>query len=164
MEEEQMPANSQIVIRKYGDRRLYDTSGKRYVKLEDIKRMVREGAEVEVIDARTGRDLTRVVLTQIIVEDSREKESGPPLQLLRQMVMASDRATHEFLASYLTGALDLFKEAKSAMTSPLDYVRRMVAGSEEVEELRRRVQELEARLAVHEKPRRRVRARRKEAV
>ncbi len=153
MKAEQMTENYQTVIRKYGDRRLYDTSGKRYVKLEDIKRMVREGIDLEVVDARTGKDLTRVVLTQIIVEDSREKESGPPLQLLRQIVMASDRATHEFLASYLAGAMDLFKEAKSAVSSPLDYVRRLMAGDDEIEQLRRRVLELESRLAEREKPR-----------
>lgn len=153
MKTDQMAENSQIVIRKYGDRRLYDTSGKCYVKLEDIKGMVRGGADVVVVDSRTGKDLTRVVLTQIIVEDSREKESGPPLQLLRQIVMASDRATHEFLTSYLNGALELFKGAKSVVSNPLDSVRRLVAGNAEIEELQHRVQELEARLAERERPR-----------
>jgi polyhydroxyalkanoate synthesis repressor PhaR len=154
------------VIRKYSDRRLYDTSGSRYVKLDDIARMIREGVEVEVRDARTGKDITRVILTQIIMEDAREGDAGPPLPLLRQMVMASDRATHDFLAWYLNSTLDLYKkaqqtlrsrveEAKHVASSPLDFVRHLLAGqawppergSDEVEEMRRRIRELEERVA-----------------
>jgi polyhydroxyalkanoate synthesis repressor PhaR len=159
-------------IKKYGDRRLYDASASRYVKLDDIARMVREGVEVEILDARSGKDLTRVVLTQIIVENARDREMGPPLALLRQLIMASDKVTHEFLASYLNGAMDLYQkaqqtfqtkisDARSAVATPLDFMRRMVAGQApgsqegEIEDLRRRVQELEARLAgIGERPRR----------
>jgi polyhydroxyalkanoate synthesis repressor PhaR len=159
-------------IRKYGDRRLYDATASRYVKLEDIARMVREGIEVEVLDARSGKDLTRVILTQIIVENARDREMGPPLALLRQLIMASDKVTHEFLASYLNSAMELYQkaqqtfqtkisDARSVVSTPLDFMRRMVAGQApaaqegEMEELRRRVQELEARLVeIGERPRR----------
>src|SRR5262249_34010900 len=56
-----------VLIRKYSDRRLYDTSASRYVKLEDIARMMREGIDVQVRDARSDKDLTSMVLTPIIV-------------------------------------------------------------------------------------------------
>jgi polyhydroxyalkanoate synthesis repressor PhaR len=172
-------AGSTVTIKKYGDRRLYDTNAKRYVKLEDVARMIREGIDVEVVDARTGKDLTRVILTQIVMEEARDREGGLPMQLLHQLVMASDRATHEFLSWYLNGTLDLYKkaqekvrtrvsEAKAAVSSPLDFVRRLLAGetlppgsdSGEVEDLRRRVEQLESRLAelgepAPRKPRRR---------
>ena len=52
---------SPVIIKKYGNRRLYDTSGSGYVNLEDIARFVREGKEVQIVDAKTGRDLTRVI-------------------------------------------------------------------------------------------------------
>src|SRR5579872_1128509 len=89
------------VIKKYSDRRLYDPSASRYVTLEDIARMVREGAELKVVDARSGKDLTYVTLTQIILEDARQRETPLPLHLLEQLVRASDKATHEFLSWYL---------------------------------------------------------------
>jgi polyhydroxyalkanoate synthesis repressor PhaR len=155
-----------VLVRKYSDRRLYDTSASRYVKLEDIARMVREGIDVEVQDARSGKDLTSMVLTQIIVEDARDRQTALPLQLLQQLVKASDHATHEFLSWYLQSTLDLYQkaqesvrtrlsEAKNAVSSPLEFVRRLLAGQPwpatpqggEVEKLRRRVEELEARLA-----------------
>jgi polyhydroxyalkanoate synthesis repressor PhaR len=168
--------NPEVLIRKYGDRRLYDTGASRYVKLEDIARMVRDGIDVRVVDARSGKDLTHVILTQIIVDDAREREIALPLQLLTQLVRASDKATHDFLSWYLNSTLDLYKkaqdtvhtrlsDAKSAVASPLEFVRNLLAGHSwppppaqaqgqgtEIEELRRRVQELQTRLGKRKKP------------
>jgi len=167
-----------VIIKKYSDRRLYDASASRYVKLEDVAAMVREGIDVQVLDARTGKDLTSVTLTQIVMEEARERESALPLQLLRQLVQASDRATHDFLSWYLNSTMELYEkaqssvrtrlsEAKSVVTSPLEFVRGMLSGQQwppaagpnEAEELRRRVAELEARLAQKEKPRKKARKR-----
>jgi polyhydroxyalkanoate synthesis repressor PhaR len=161
--------NPQVLIRKYSDRRLYDTSSSRYVKLKDIARMVRDGIDVRVVDARSGKDLTHVVLTQIIVEDAREREIALPLQLLTQLVRASDKATHDFLSWYLNGTLDLYKkaqdtvqtrlsDAKNAVSSPLEFMRNLLSAQSppsashagEVEELRRRVEELQSRLTKHD--------------
>lgn len=156
--------NPEVLIRKYSDRRLYDTTSSRYVKLDDIARMVRDGIEVRVVDARSGKDLTHVILTQIIVEDAREREIALPLQLLTQLVRASDKATHDFLTWYLNSTLDLYKkaqdtvqtrlsDAKNAVTSPLEFIRGLLSGQplppapsneKEVEELRRRVAELQS--------------------
>jgi len=160
-----------VIIKKYSDRRLYDASASRYVKLEDIAAMVRDGIDVQVLDARTGKDLTNMVLMQIVMEDARERETALPLQLLRQLVRASDHATHDFLSWYLSSTLDLYQkaqtsvrtrlsEAKSVVSSPLEFVRGLIGGQQwppaaepgEAEELRRRVAELEARLAQVKKP------------
>jgi polyhydroxyalkanoate synthesis repressor PhaR len=65
-----------IVIKKYGNRRLYNTFDSRYVNLDEIAALVREGKQVQVIDAKTGEDLTRVTLTQIITEDAKDKPTG----------------------------------------------------------------------------------------
>lgn len=167
--------NPEVLIRKYSDRRLYDTNSSRYVKLEDIARMVREGIDVRVVDGRTGKDLTHVVFTQIIVEDARDRQIALPLQLLTQLVRASDKATHDFLTWYLNSTLDLYKQAqdsvqarltgaKSAVASPLEFVRNLLAGqasppakqeTTEIDDLRRRVEELQARLEQQEKSGRR---------
>ena len=164
--------NTEVLIRKYSDRRLYDTGASRYVKLEDIARMVREGIDVRVLDDRTGKDITHIILTQIIVEDAKDRQIALPLQLLTQLVRASDKASHDFLSWYLNSTLDLYKKAqetvstrlsgaKSAVTNPLDFVRNLVSGSSgpplathdrEVKELRQRVAELQARLEKRDKP------------
>ncbi len=174
--------NSEILIRKYSDRRLYDTTGSRYVKLDDIARMVRDGSDVRVVDGRTGKDVTHIILTQIIAETAKERQIALPLQLLTQIVRASDKATHDFLSWYLNNTLDLYQEAqksvktglsqaKSAASSPFDYLRNLLAGQSpppaaqdsEVERLRRRVEELQTRLAPQKKPARRAVKRKRRA-
>lgn len=169
-----------VVIKKYGDRRLYDSSASRYVKLEDIAKMIRDGIDVQVQDARTGKDLTSMILTQIVMENARDQGTALPLQLLRQLVTASDQATHEFLSWYLNNTLDLYQkaqqaaasgseklrtglsEAKSAVSSPLEFVRGLITlppkqEAGEVEKLRQRIEELEASLAKSARPARRAR-------
>ena len=158
------------IIRKYPNRRLYDTSAGRYVNLDDLAKMVREGVDVQVVDAKTGEDLTRVVLTQIIVEDAKGQQAGLPLELLRQLILASDRAGQEFIMWYLKSAFDAYQkvqeavqtrlgDVRSAALSPLTMVKTLLgapsaAASEgELEQLRRQVAELEARLE-RPKPRR----------
>lgn len=113
---------SAVIIKKYGNRRLYDTSGSRYVNLEDIAALVRNGKEVQVLDAKTGEDLTRVILTQIILEDARGGPSGLPLELLRQLVMTTDRVGRDFLMSYLKSAFDAYQKVHNSVQSTLSEV------------------------------------------
>jgi len=153
-----------VVIKKYGNRRLYDTTGSRYVNLDDIAALIRAGTEVRVEDAKTGRDLTRVTLTQIITEDAKQKPTGLPLELLRQLIVASDQARQEFIMWYLKSAFDTYQAVQSAvqnrignmqsaLLSPVDSVKRFLAGQpqppseeDELKSLRRRVAELETRV------------------
>jgi len=154
------------VIKKYGNRRLYDTAAKRYVNLDDIARLIRQGAEVKVVDATTGEDLTRVTLTQVITEDAKERPTGLPLELLRQLIVASDHARQEFIMWYLKSAFDTYQTVKDAvenrlanmqstLLSPADAVKRFMAtasppstasSASELEVLRQQVANLEARL------------------
>ena len=90
-----------VVIKKYGNRRLYDSSNSKYVNLDDIAEFIRAGKDVQVVDAKTGQDLTRVTLTQIITEDAKDKPTGLPLELLRQLIVASDEVRQEFVMWYL---------------------------------------------------------------
>ena len=73
-----------VVIKKYENRRLYDTTNSRYVNLEEVAQLVQSGKDVQVVDAATGEDLTRLVLTQIIVEDAKTPNSNFPLDVLRR--------------------------------------------------------------------------------
>ncbi|HYB77019.1 MAG TPA: polyhydroxyalkanoate synthesis regulator DNA-binding domain-containing protein [Candidatus Bathyarchaeia archaeon] len=157
---------SEVLIKKYGNRRLYDTAGSRYVNLDDLAALIRAGKQVRVVDAKTGQDLTRVVLTQIITEDARGKPTGLPLELLRQLIIASDEVRQEFLMWYLKSAFDTYQkvqetvqsrlsEVQSAILSPVDMMKRFLgagitppatAPPSEVDMLRQRVADLEVQL------------------
>lgn len=157
-------ANDRIVIKKYENRRMYDTSRSRYVNLEDLAALIREGADVQVLDAKTGDDLTRVILTQIITEDAKDQPTGLPLELLRQLIVASDKARQDFMMWYLKSAFENYQKVQEAIQSqlsgvrqaalsPLETVRRLftppaVPSSEpaELEQLRNRIAELEEQL------------------
>ena len=104
-----------VQIKKYGNRRLYDTAGSRYVNLDAIAALVREGKQVQIVDAKTGQDLTRVTLTQIITEDARDKPTGLPLELLRQLIIASDEVRQEFVMWYLKSAFDSYQKVQDAV-------------------------------------------------
>jgi polyhydroxyalkanoate synthesis repressor PhaR len=155
---------AKVVIKKYANRRLYDTSNSRYINLEDIAALVRNGKDLQVVDANTGEDITRVTLTQIIVEDAKDQPTGLPLELLRQLIVASDRVGQEFIMWYLKSAFDTYQkvqsslqtrltEMHSAALSPLQMMKNFIQStatekndesSQELEELRRRLAELEA--------------------
>ena len=128
---------AKVIIKKYGNRRLYDTSTSRYINLDEIAALVRNGTEVQVVDVKTGEDLTRVTLTQIIVENAKDQPAGLPLELLRQLVMASDHVGQEFIMWYLKSAFDTyqklqttiqggFSEVQSAALSPLSMMKKLV--------------------------------------
>ena len=156
-----------VVIKKYGNRRLYDSSNSKYVNLEDIAGFIREGRDVQVVDAKTGQDLTRVTLTQIITEDAKEKPTGLPLELLRQLIVASDEVRQEFIMWYLKSAFDTYQkvqdavqsrlgEVQSAILSPVDIMKQFLGAptlpqppakaEPELDVLQKRIAELEARL------------------
>ncbi|MBK9090863.1 MAG: polyhydroxyalkanoate synthesis regulator DNA-binding domain-containing protein [Holophagales bacterium] len=164
-----------IVVRKYENRRLYDTSSSRYVNLPEIAQLVREGAEVQVVDAKSGEDITRVILTQIIHEDARNKKGELPLPFLRELIVTSDRAFRDFLSWYADAALSAQRGAKEVFTPlahALPFLERTLetlrqkavpaaAGkaegapkTEDVEGLKARIAELEVQLAGRRSPRR----------
>ena len=103
-----------IVIKKYENRRLYDTSASSYVNLERVAQLVRDGCDVKVVEAKGGRDVTRQVLTQIIVENARDREGGPPLEFLKELVRASDRAHRDFFEWYLGSAAEVYRGVRGA--------------------------------------------------
>jgi len=169
---------AKVVLKKYGkNRRLYDTSSSRYVNLDEVATLVRNGTEVQIVDAKTGEDLTRGCLMQIVMEDAKEKPTGLPLEMLRQLVVASDHVGREFIMWYLNSAFDAYhkvqntvesglSEVKSAASSPLQLVKTFIQStvsekqSEESEllELRKRVAELEKRAGNPTRKRRRSKA------
>ncbi len=100
-----------ILIKKYGNRRLYDTGDSRYITLEELADKVRGGADVRVVDSSSGEDLTQATLTQVILE-SGSAHRTLPVPLLLQMIRLGDDSLGEFFSRYVTAALELYLSAK----------------------------------------------------
>lgn len=101
-----------IIIKKYANRRLYDTSTSSYVTLDHLSDLVREGREFEVRDAKSGEDLTRQVLTQIIFEQETKGEGALPLNFLRQLIGFYGGGAQTFLPAFLEMSMNSFSEAQ----------------------------------------------------
>ena len=108
-----------VLIKKYENRRLYDATNSRYVNLDEVAQFLKNGYDVRVVDVATGADITRLILTQIIVEDAKTPDSDFPLDILRQMVIASGRASQESALKYMNAMLDMYRNTYRAMSSPL---------------------------------------------
>ena len=106
-----------VVIKKYANRRLYNTATSAYVTLEDLAQMVREGVEFVVYDAKTNEDITRTVLTQIIFEEESQGQSLLPIQFLRQLIGFYGNSMQSVLPSYLEMSLDSFTRQQEQLRS-----------------------------------------------
>ena len=109
-----------ILIKKYGNRRLYDTAESRYITLEELAGIIQAGAEVRVVDAKSGADLTQATLTQIIIE-SRDAAHLLPVPLLTQLIRLGDDALAEFLGHYLSAALEMYLQARRGLQTAAVY-------------------------------------------
>jgi polyhydroxyalkanoate synthesis repressor PhaR len=96
------------VVKKYANRRLYNTGSSRYVTLDDLSRMVRQGHHFVVHDAKSGEDLTRSILTQIILEEDGKGRNLLPISFLRQLISFYDDSLRAFLPRYLELSMENF--------------------------------------------------------
>mgnify|MGYP000510087768 FL=1 len=103
---EPIPAGTPRVIKRYGNRKLYDTRESRYVTLEEISNMIRRGEDVKVVDNRTQEDLTNVTFTQIMLEQEKSRKSFLPRSLLRNLVEQGGESL-----------LDLLQKGKESLAS-----------------------------------------------
>lgn len=100
-----------MIVKKYGNRRLYDTEASRYITLAELTQRIQSGIEVTVVDAKSGEDLTAGTLTQVIVE-GRGASKLLPVPLLHQLIRLGDDALAEFFGRYVTAALEMYLQAK----------------------------------------------------
>ncbi len=98
-----------IVIKKYANRRLYNTSSSSYITLDDLSRMTREGQDFQVLDAKTGNDITHSILTQIIMEEEASGEPLLPISFLRQLIAMYGNSMQTLMPSYLEATMDNFR-------------------------------------------------------
>jgi polyhydroxyalkanoate synthesis repressor PhaR len=108
-------SSAKVTIKKYANRRLYDTESSSYITLDRLAEMVREGREFEVVDAKSGEDITRQVLTQIIVDEESRGSTLLPLNFLKQIIGLYGNSMQTFVPNYLEAAMDAFQRNQSAV-------------------------------------------------
>jgi len=107
MEAGTAPEGNEILIKKYSNRRLYDTRQSKYITLEDLAALIRDGATVKVVDAKGGKDLTRVVLTQVILEEQ-DRLDLFPVELLHHVIKTQGTMLQGPFATFLSMAMKQF--------------------------------------------------------
>ncbi len=107
-------STGKVTIKKYANRRLYDTESSSYITLDRLAQMVREGREFEVVDAKNGEDITRQVLTQIIVEEEARGSTMLPINFLKQLIGLYGNSMQTFVPQYLEAAMDAFQRIQTA--------------------------------------------------
>ncbi|MBQ1541615.1 polyhydroxyalkanoate synthesis repressor PhaR [Caulobacter sp. CCUG 60055] len=110
-------AGERVIIKKYANRRLYNTASSSYVTLEHLSDMVKEGIDFVVYDAKTNEDITRTVLTQIIFEEENRGQNLLPIQFLRQLIRFYGDSMQAFVPSYLELSLDSFTRQQDRLRS-----------------------------------------------
>ncbi len=152
-----------ILIKRYENRKLYDSSRSTYITLDEIAGLVREGKEIRVVDAKTGEDLTRSTLAQIIMEGERHKKNLLPLSFMYQLIKYGESIQGVF-QEYLSGGFEAFlasqQEAQKRLREwaeahggkeptgapPKATSDREASLEDEVGQLKRKLEELERRL------------------
>jgi polyhydroxyalkanoate synthesis repressor PhaR len=115
-----MTVAEERVIKKYANRRLYDTEESRYVALEDIRQLVMDGTPIRVVDAQGGEDITRSILLQIIVE---QEEKGQPIlstRLLEQLIRYYGDNLQAFVGTYLEKSMDFFIKEQTVLQDQME--------------------------------------------
>lgn len=110
-----------ITIKKYANRRLYNTKTSSYVTLDHLAEMIKENEDFVVVDAKTGEDLTRAVLTQIIVEQEGKGQNLLPIKFLRQIIGFYGDSLGGVLPRYLEESMDVFSQNESGMRDAMQH-------------------------------------------
>ena len=104
-----------ILLKKYANRRLYDTEKSRYVTLNEVAERIRDGQQVKIIDAKTKADVTAFILTQIVLEEAKNKNVLLPVPLLYMIIQYGDNVLVDFFENYLQQAFKSYLAYKSSM-------------------------------------------------
>lgn len=118
-------ASGPLLIKKYPNRRLYNTATSSYITLEDLRQLVKDGTEFIVKDAKTGEDLTRMTLAQIILEQESKGYDLLPISFLRQIICFYDDTLSSVFSQYLNNSMEIFTKNQQHMR---DYLHNPMQG------------------------------------
>ncbi len=110
--DEKKEANEQLVIKRYGNRRLYNTETRGYVNYEELAKLIRDGQDVRVIDSTSKEDVTKAVLIQLILEEEKSKKTVLPTEFLFQLLRSRENSMQDFLANHLSASFNAYLKTK----------------------------------------------------
>ena len=120
MAESKYAIGEPVVIKKYANRRLYNTRSSSYITLDHLAKMTREDIEFKVVDAKTGVDITHSILTQIIMDEEAGGEQMLPTSFLRQLIAMYGNSMQSLLPGYLEASMDHFRENQSKLRKAIE--------------------------------------------
>jgi polyhydroxyalkanoate synthesis repressor PhaR len=101
-----------VIIKRYGNRRLYNTETSSYVNYQDLTKLIRDGHDIQVIDSKTKADVTKSVLMQVILEEEKNQKSLLPLPFLFQLIRSREEAAQDFFKNYLASSFEAYLKTK----------------------------------------------------
>lgn len=143
------------IIKRYQNRKLYDTSDSCYVTLEDIGEMIKQGEEVQIIDNETKEDLTGMTLAQIIFEEQKKKTHVLPLSTFRQIIQSSGETIRDFVNKAVESGRDEIQHVREIVDEKIrptvEHIRVIPSVQMEIKNLRQKIDALEIKLKSYEK-------------
>lgn len=104
--------SSEVVIKRYGNRRLYNPESKSYVNYEDLIDLIRKGKDIKVVDSVTSEDVTKTILIQLILEEEKKKKSILPTEFLFQLLRSREEAVQDFFRNHLSASFEAYLRTK----------------------------------------------------
>ena len=142
------------IIKRYQNRKLYDTSDSCYVTLEDIGDMIKMGEEVQIVDNQTKEDLTAVTLAQIIFEEQKKKTNVQPLDTFREIIQSGGEIISDFVNKAVTSGgreIQTVRKIVDENIKPaVDHIREIPSVQNEIKDLKNRLGELEQKLTTRQ--------------
>ncbi|MDP2600501.1 MAG: polyhydroxyalkanoate synthesis regulator DNA-binding domain-containing protein [Deltaproteobacteria bacterium] len=147
--------NTVKVIKRYQNRKLYDTQDSCYVTLEDIRDMIKQGGEIQVIDNASKEDLTSVTFAQIIFEEEKKTRGILPLNTFKQIIATGGEALKELVQKSIVTAGREIQQVKTFVDKQIkptvESVQSIPAVAQEIRQLRSKIETLESKLKQYEK-------------
>jgi polyhydroxyalkanoate synthesis repressor PhaR len=101
-----------LIIKRYGNRRLYNTETQTYVNYEDLTKLVRDGQDIKVVDSTSKEDVTKAVLIQLILEEEKDKKSILPTPFLFQLLRSREDSMQDFFTNHLSASYNAYLKTK----------------------------------------------------
>ena len=115
-------ANNEILIKKYSNRRLYNSNESCYVNLDDIAELIRKGHNIKVVETKSKQDITKQILAQIIMEQEKNKKDILPTSLFYKIIRSNEDFIRDFFENYLNSTIDSYLAYRQAMEDKLKEV------------------------------------------
>lgn len=109
-----------VIIKKYANRRLYNTRSSSYITLEHLAKMTREGVDYKVLDAKSGSDITHTILTQIIMEEESNGEQMLPVNFLRELISMYGNQMQSLIPHYLEASMENFRANQAKLAKAFE--------------------------------------------